>query len=482
MESRNRAEKKKPEKKGVKRKADTTTAIITASNESSPAPSEPKITKISSREEGNGSPAKQDLPDSQQPPEPIKNVRLTAQLEYCNEILLEMFSQKHVAYAWPFYKPVDVTSLGLEDYHTVIKHPVDLGSIKTKMENHEYKDTQEFAADIRLMFMNCYRYNSPDCEVVAMARKLQDVFEMQFAKIPDDPTRPRPLLHFMARTRASISTESSSDDSPEDSEEERARQLAELQQQLKAVHQQLQALARTTLPKLKKRKKGKLKEKRKSQVKAKLGNQMKRKMKKGKKKMSLNIQSKNFKQQDEPAYNSEDEDNAKPMNYDEKRQLSLDINKLPGEKLGRVVYIIQSREPSLQHSNPDEIEIDFETLKASTLRELEKYVMACLRKRPKKHSEKKSKEELNLEKKQELERRLLDVNGQLNHKKQGRVSENNAIPNTVGVPSRLSESSSNSTITTSSDSDSSSSESSSSDDGTDSESDATASSKDILHY
>ena len=38
---------------------------------------------------------------------------------------------------------------------------------------------------------------------------------------------------------------------------------------------------------------------------------------------------------------SEDEDNAKPMSYDEKRQLSLDINKLPGDKLGRVVNIIQ---------------------------------------------------------------------------------------------------------------------------------------------
>lgn len=30
-------------------------------------------------------------------------------------------------------------------------------------------------------------------------------------------------------------------------------------------------------------------------------------------------------------FDSEDEDNAKPMSYDEKRQLSLDINKLPGE-------------------------------------------------------------------------------------------------------------------------------------------------------
>lgn len=68
------------------------------------------------------------------------------------------------------------------------------------------------------------------------------------------------------------------------------------------------------------------------------------------------------------------------MTYDEKRQLSLDINKLPGEKLGRIVHIIQSREMSFQDSSPDVIEIDFETLRSSTLRELEKFVNSCLKK------------------------------------------------------------------------------------------------------
>lgn len=42
---------------------------------------------------------------------------------------------------------------------------------------------------------------------------------------------------------------------------------------------------------------------------------------------------KNSKQIAAPAFDSEDEDNAKPMSYDEKRQLSLDINKLPGIKM-----------------------------------------------------------------------------------------------------------------------------------------------------
>lgn len=64
--------------------------------------------------------------------------------------------------------------------------------------------------------------------------------------------------------------------------------------------------------------------------------------------------------------------------------LHYSLNSNIGDKLGRVVHIIQNREPSLRDSNPDEIEIDFETLKPSTLRELESYVATCLRKKTRK--------------------------------------------------------------------------------------------------
>lgn len=76
------------------------------------------------------------------------------------------------------------------------------------------------------------------------------------------------------------------------------------------------------------------------------------------------------------------------MTYEEKHQLSLDINRLPGMKLGRVVHIIQTREPTVCDTNPDEIEIDFEKLKLSTLRELEQYVRSCLYKKFKKFQSK----------------------------------------------------------------------------------------------
>ena len=82
-------------------------------------------------------------------------------------------------YAWPFYEPVDAESLGLPDYHDIIKQPMDLGTVRTKMDNLQYRSPGSFAADVRLMFTNCYKYNPPDHGVVRKARKLQDVFEMR---------------------------------------------------------------------------------------------------------------------------------------------------------------------------------------------------------------------------------------------------------------------------------------------------------------
>ncbi|XP_027326385.1 bromodomain-containing protein 3 isoform X3 [Anas acuta] len=405
-------------KKGVKRKADTTTpttSAITASRSESPTPlSDPKQAKIIARRESGGrpiKPPKKDLEDGEVPQHAGKKGKLSEHLKYCDSILKEMLSKKHAAYAWPFYKPVDAEALELHDYHDIIKHPMDLSTVKKKMDSREYQDAQGFAADIRLMFSNCYKYNPPDHEVVAMARKLQDVFEMRFAKMPDEPAEapppPPPTAPVVSKSTESShsSEESSSDSDSSDSEEERATRLAELQEQLKAVHEQLAALSQAPVNKPKKKKekkekekkkKDKEKEKEKHKVKAeeekkpkvaqppKQAQQKKAPAKKANSTTTANRQPKKGGKQASATYDSDEEEEGLPMTYDEKRQLSLDINRLPGEKLGRVVHIIQSREPSLRDSNPDEIEIDFETLKPTTLRELERYVKSCLQKKQRK--------------------------------------------------------------------------------------------------
>ncbi|XP_044120451.1 bromodomain-containing protein 3 isoform X1 [Neovison vison] len=473
-------------KKGVKRKADTTTpttSAITASRSESPPPlSDPKQAKVVARRESGGrpiKPPKKDLEDGEVPQHAGKRGKLSEHLRHCDSILKEMLSKKHAAYAWPFYKPVDAEALELHDYHDIVKHPMDLSTVKKKMDSREYPDAQGFAADVRLMFSNCYKYNPPDHEVVAMARKLQDVFEMRFAKMPDEPVEapalPAPAAPVLSKGAESSrsSEESSSDSGSSDSEEERATRLAELQEQLKAVHEQLAALSQAPVNKPKRKKEKKEKEKKKKDKdkdkdkdkerhKAKSEDEKKAKVappakqaqpkkapaKKASSTAAASRQPKKGGKQASASYDSEEEEEGLPMSYDEKRQLSLDINRLPGEKLGRVVHIIQSREPSLRDSNPDEIEIDFETLKPTTLRELERYVKSCLQKKQRKpfstsgkKQAAKSKEELAQEKKKELEKRLQDVSGQLsNNKKPAKKEKAGSAPS--GGPSRLSSSSS----------------------------------------
>uniref|UniRef100_A0A4W5PCJ2 Bromodomain, testis-specific n=1 Tax=Hucho hucho TaxID=62062 RepID=A0A4W5PCJ2_9TELE len=481
-------------KKGVKRKADTTSAPIT-SCESSPIVDGSTACKLFSRR-GSGRPIKpprKDLPDSPQHYQSKKR-KLSDQLRFCNCILKEMFTKRHAAYAWPFYKPVDTEALGLRDYHDIIKQPMDLGTIRKKMDEREYMDAQEFAADFRLMFSNCYKYNPPTHEVVIMARKLQDVFEARWLKLPDEPVRSAgdPGHHGHHRDKkargdgperssstgssdsesSSESESSSGTEEEEEEEEEEARvlRLAKLEEQLKAVHDQLQKL--TQEPLLKPKKKEKSKERRKKKE-----TRSRPKQEEDLRKTKPKVQQRNINKGASavhgkrrkmalpmvPYKSDEEEVPAVPMSYGEKRQLSLDINKLPGDKLGKVVNIIQAREASLRNANPEEIEIDFETLKPSTLRALESFAMTCLRKRPKKHNLNKlmkTKGQIQTVKKQDAEKHLQSITEETSSLAKKKKTTNElprapAVPD-LAQPSRLSEG-------IGSDSSSSSSDSSSSD-------------------
>merc|ERR1719322_670495 len=110
---------------------------------------------------------------------------------------------------------------------------------KKLLENRVYSSSNEFATDMRLMFTNCYKYNPPDHEVVVMARKLQDVFEMRFAKIPDEPR--------MIGSAADCKGEFKVVESDIDSEDERERKLMHLQDQLKQMQDQIKQQIDETL-------------------------------------------------------------------------------------------------------------------------------------------------------------------------------------------------------------------------------------------
>ncbi|PYH93260.1 hypothetical protein BO71DRAFT_355600 [Aspergillus ellipticus CBS 707.79] len=46
------------------------------------------------------------------------------------------------------------------DYYTIIKHPMDLGTMTKKLKALQYKSKQEFVDDINLIWSNCFKYNT----------------------------------------------------------------------------------------------------------------------------------------------------------------------------------------------------------------------------------------------------------------------------------------------------------------------------------
>lgn len=256
-------------KKGVKRKADTTTPTSNTPYDSPGGMvlhSAGKVAKISSRRESGRQIKKvvKDLPDTlPQHSSARPRDKLRESMKACNEILKELFHKKHSGYAWPFYKPVDAGLLGLHDYHDIIKKPMDLGTVKAKMDGREYRSAAEFAGDVRMIFTNCYKYNPPDHDVVAMARKLQDVFEMRYAKIPDDiPGAEGESVGGDDKSSGSemeSGTESDSDgsDSDDSTHDERDRKLMQFQEQLRIMQEQLRSLMEDSARRRRKREKSK---------------------------------------------------------------------------------------------------------------------------------------------------------------------------------------------------------------------------------
>jgi len=70
--------------------------------------------------------------------------------------------------------------LKLLDYTKIVKQPMDLGTVKRKLDNNSYDEPEEVYNDVKLMLDNCYLYNPPTHDVVKMGKKLAVVFEKRY--------------------------------------------------------------------------------------------------------------------------------------------------------------------------------------------------------------------------------------------------------------------------------------------------------------
>jgi Bromodomain len=88
----------------------------------------------------------------------------------------------------PFLEPVDWRGLELYDYPTIIKKPMDLGTIKRKLERNQYKSAAYCVADIRRVWNNCMTYNTVGSDFYILAKNCSKRFEDRYRRIRNECT------------------------------------------------------------------------------------------------------------------------------------------------------------------------------------------------------------------------------------------------------------------------------------------------------
>lgn len=181
-------------------------------------------------------PAPRDLPYANQKP---KKKKYQVELKYCEKVLAELSKPKYANIGFPFVAPVDPVALNIPNYHSVIKKPMDLRTVKGKLDGGEYENAKDFEADVRLIFQNCYKFNAAPHPINVMGHQFEEAFDEHWAKKREWVEANTPASG--PQSPGSSPEEDDSDDEEEEEEEEQT-QLSKLQQQIAAMSRQVELI------------------------------------------------------------------------------------------------------------------------------------------------------------------------------------------------------------------------------------------------
>ncbi|KAH0658149.1 hypothetical protein KY289_026897 [Solanum tuberosum] len=77
-----------------------------------------------------------------------------------------------------FSEPVDHDEI--PDYHEIIQHPMDFGTVRKKLDGRLYSNLEELEADVFLICSNAMQYNASDTVYFRQARSIQDLAKRDF--------------------------------------------------------------------------------------------------------------------------------------------------------------------------------------------------------------------------------------------------------------------------------------------------------------
>jgi len=220
-----------------------------------------------------------------------------------------------------FNVPVDPVALNIPTYLDVIKNPMDLGTVLSKLENGFYERKEQWVADVKLVWENAMVFNPPGNDVHECARHMASYFENALL-----PSCKRSSVAAVSSAQSAASASSPAASGPGGD-----RKILEMQRKVEMLQREV-----TSIREAKNSKQGGGSAKKKAPVSA-----------------------------------------NKAMTFDEKRDLSMNIQKLSGEQTDQIIAIIRKRQATVL-ADDEEIEIDIDSLDNLTLRELQRFVEDCL--------------------------------------------------------------------------------------------------------
>jgi len=287
-----------------------------------------------------------------------------------------------------FLFPVDPVRQGIPDYPEIVKNPMDLGTVKRKLDERKYLGPDDFCADMRLIFSNCTLYNGLQSDAGIMGETVRKQFEEAWSESgledwtsTEHAVRAQEEIDIRNTPATPISVEALAMQEAREQLEKMKRELEELKRAKEEVmykdddfeDDDMEPVPR---PKSRSRSAGGSKRARDPDEDpdfdfddARMDEDVYREFK----------EESRARKEIKRAARAEVAVPQREMSFDEKHELTMLLQELPEEKQGRVIQIVSEQRKGLGAADDDEIEINIEELDSETLWKLDKYVRGVLR-------------------------------------------------------------------------------------------------------
>ena len=224
---------------------------------------------------------------------------------------------------------VDPVALNIPTYFSIIKQPMDFGTIQQKLNHSEYESAKDFDLDAQLVFANCYKFNPAGHPIHELGKQLQSIYD-------DVWQDKQSWIDKQAPPSGPTSTDTTPEVSEEEEEEEEeepdaSNEILKLQQQIAAMSKQVELIT----------------QKKKSPPAASKKAKTAAKPEKKPSKKAAPAPAAKGKVSSKPAAKGADR-KIPYVTYDQKQDISNRINSLPEAKMAQALTIIRDNMPKLK--------------------------------------------------------------------------------------------------------------------------------------